>query len=177
MQCSPAPPVVGNGRAALVAADKSLVPREAQHRVLAAPSARVVRFHRPRIAEGAGKAGSSPLPWPACNKKARGRTTGSAETSRPSLRDGWTAYTRSPRGPALLPPSPRRSPSAKLGISTGMPGPHDFAGAPDRSSARKTHAAIQGAHRIPHPTSVTIAKRPLIRAGRRGVYIISEKKK
>jgi hypothetical protein len=32
-------------------------------------------------------------------------TTGSAETSRPSLRDGVTIYTRSSRGPAVLPPS------------------------------------------------------------------------
>ncbi len=31
-------------------------------------------------------------------------TTGSAGTSRPSLRDGLTAYTCSPRGPAVLPP-------------------------------------------------------------------------
>jgi hypothetical protein len=38
-----------------------------------------------------------------------------------------TAYTRSPRGPALLPPSPLRSSQHGLGISTGMPGPHDFA--------------------------------------------------
>jgi len=54
-------------------------------------------------------------------------TTGSAETSRPSLRDGFNAYTWSPRGPALLPPSPACSSLRKLGISTGMPGPHDFA--------------------------------------------------
>jgi hypothetical protein len=56
-------------------------------------------------------------------------TTGSAKTSRPSPRDGLNAYTCSPRGPALLPPSPARSSHHRLGISTGMPGPHDFASA------------------------------------------------
>jgi hypothetical protein len=54
--------------------------------------------------EGAGKAGSSPLPWPACNKKARGRTTGSAKTSRPSLRDGFNGlYVISPGTGSLAP--------------------------------------------------------------------------
>jgi hypothetical protein len=47
--------------------------------------------------EGAGKAEGRPgagwHPWSACNKKARGRTTGSAEITRPSLRNGFTAYT------------------------------------------------------------------------------------
>src|SRR5262245_7333946 len=40
---------------------------------------------------------------------------------------GFTAYTRSPRGPAFLPPC-RDNAQARvaLGISTGMPGPRDF---------------------------------------------------
>ena len=42
---------------------------------------------------------------PRAAKKARGRTTGAAEITRPSLREGFNAYTCSPRGPALLPPS------------------------------------------------------------------------
>src|SRR4051812_47691934 len=52
-------------------------------------------------------------------------TTGSAETSRPSLRDGVTIYTRSSRGTAFLPPSPAVR-HRQLGISTGMPEPRDF---------------------------------------------------
>jgi len=55
-------------------------------------------------------------------------TTGSAEMTRPSLRDGLRAYTRSPQGPAFLPLSPARSSKRRrLDLSTGRPGPHDFA--------------------------------------------------
>ena len=105
--------------------------------------ARGIQSRDAQISEGAGKAGSSPLPWPACRKKARGRTTGSAKTSRPSLRDGLTVYSRSPRGPACLPPLSRDANASRVrdnacalrgcttlarrhGISTGMPGPHGF---------------------------------------------------
>src|SRR3569833_3496915 len=94
-------------------------------------------------------------------------TTGSAWLSRPSLRDGVTTYTRSSRGPAVLPPSPAmmRWHHRRLGISSGMPEPRDFTVAPDRSSARDTRAATRHAHRIPHPPSVTPAKRPLVGPG------------
>jgi hypothetical protein len=47
--------------------------------------------------EGAGKTGHRLVPMVRVQKKARGRTTGSAEDTRPSLRNGFTAYTRSPR--------------------------------------------------------------------------------
>jgi hypothetical protein len=79
--------------------------------------------------EGAGKAGSLPLPWSACSKKARGRTTGSAKTSRPSLRDGFNGlYVLSP-GTGCLAPVARnaRHEHRDLSVSTGAPGPHDFA--------------------------------------------------
>src|SRR4051812_9405580 len=62
---------------------------------------------------------------PRANKKHGVGTTGSAETSRPSLRDGVTIYTRSSRGTAFLPPSPAVR-HRQLGISTGMPEPRDF---------------------------------------------------
>jgi hypothetical protein len=39
------------------------------------------------------------------------------------------------------------------------------------------HAAAQSAHRIPHPTSVTVAKRPSIGTGCRQESMISGKKK
>jgi hypothetical protein len=42
---------------------------------------------------------------------------------------------------------------------------------------KQAHVATRHAHRIPHPTSVTTAKRPLLRGGMEGSYIISEKKK
>jgi hypothetical protein len=99
----------------------------AKPRVLAAPGApELCDDESLRKREGAGKAGSSPPPRSACERKARGRTTGLAETARPSLRDGLSdLYVISP-GTGLLPPSPARSSHRKLGISTGMPGPYDF---------------------------------------------------
>jgi hypothetical protein len=56
-------------------------------------------FHQitPMESEGAGKTGHRLVPMVRVQKKARGRTTGSAEDTRPSLRNGFTAYTRSPR--------------------------------------------------------------------------------
>jgi hypothetical protein len=39
------------------------------------------------------------------------------------------------------------------------------------------HAAAQSAHRIPHPTSVTVAKRPSIGTGLGEKNMFSEKKK
>jgi len=61
-------------------------------------------------------------------EKSRRQSPQDQPTVRHSLRDGVNAYTSSPRGPAFLPPSLARSPKRrKLGISTGMPGPHDFA--------------------------------------------------
>jgi hypothetical protein len=47
------------------------------------------------------------------------------------------------------------SPSHWLDLSVGRPGPRDFA---VRSGIARL--AIQSGHRVPHPTSVTIAKRP-----------------
>ena len=81
----------------------------------------------PSTTEGAGKAGRRLGPRSACRQKARGRTTGQPRHTRPSLHDVWTAYTYSPRGPALLPPSPTDHRHRRLGISIGMPGPYDFA--------------------------------------------------
>jgi hypothetical protein len=43
--------------------------------------------------EGAGKAGCPSAPMVRVQQKARGRTTGVAGSSRPSLRNGFTAYT------------------------------------------------------------------------------------
>jgi hypothetical protein len=56
-------------------------------------------------------------------------TTGSAETSRPSLREWVTAYTRSPRGPALLPPSPA-TPVKSIANLASAPGCQDHTTSP-----------------------------------------------
>ena len=92
-------------------------------------------------------------------------TTGLAEHARPSPRDGVTIYTRSPWGPAVLPPSPQQFVIAGL---ASAPGCQDHAISPshrDCSSAQETRAATRHAHRIPHPTSVTTAKRPSCETG------------
>jgi hypothetical protein len=44
--------------------------------------------------EGAGKTGCPSHPWSACNKKARGRTTGTSRNARPSLRNGFNGFLR-----------------------------------------------------------------------------------
>jgi hypothetical protein len=52
-----------------------------------------VDLDHPLEAEGAGKTGRRLAPMVRVQQKARGRTTGAAEVARPSLRDGFTAYT------------------------------------------------------------------------------------
>jgi hypothetical protein len=65
---------------------------------------------RPLENEGAGKAGCRSHPWPACSRKSRRQSpqvrAGSSGLPRAMV---GTAYTCSPRGPAVLPPSPARS--------------------------------------------------------------------
>jgi hypothetical protein len=65
---------------------------------------------RPSESERAqGRPGTGWHPWSACNKKARGRTTGSAEDTRPSLHNGFNGFLRALLGGhAWLPPSPVR---------------------------------------------------------------------
>jgi hypothetical protein len=49
---------------------------------------------------------------------------------------------------------------ARLGISVGMPGPHDFAVRHEISRPHKDRALTHRVHCIPRSTFVTIAKRP-----------------
>jgi hypothetical protein len=66
-------------------------------------------IHPPRM-EGAGKAGRRPAPMVRVQQKARGRTTGSAENTRPSLREWVTAcFALSSVHRAFWPPSSARS--------------------------------------------------------------------
>jgi hypothetical protein len=77
--------------------------------------------------------------------------------TRHSPRNGFNGFFRAlPGDRAFLPPSPRGFLSAKLDASVGTSGPHDFAVRDQhRSSSRYCRV-----HRIPRPTSVTIAIRP-----------------
>jgi hypothetical protein len=73
-------------------------------------------------------------------KKARGRNHRFSRIIRHSLRDGFTAYTYSPRGPGFLAPVVRSVRHAsELDLSVGRPGPYDFA---VRSSAVRPHDKI-----------------------------------
>ena len=86
--------------------------------------------------------------------------TGSAETLRPSPRNGFTAYfvLSSVTGLSCHRRPQEALASWKLDTSVGVSGPHDFA--VRNSRARLAHRRV---HRIPHPTFVTIAKRPSLR--------------
>jgi hypothetical protein len=119
--------------------------------------------HHPQKEEGAGNAGCWPHPRALRAKEsalyARKQRQGSQNNRHP-LRNGFTAYTRSPRGTGLVSPRHWQIIFRQLDPSVGGSGPHDFAvreavfvGAPWR--AETPHV-----HRIPLPTSVTIAKRP-----------------
>jgi hypothetical protein len=111
--------------------------------------------------EGAGKAGCPSHLWSACNKKARGRTTGTNRINRPSLRNGFNGlYVISSVNRAFLPPSSAKRVCAlrEFSASVGAPGPHDFA--VRDIVIRQLRYRV---HRIPLPTSVTIAKRPSYR--------------
>ena len=89
------------------------------------------------IGRAQGRPGARRPHGPRAAEKARGRTTGAAEITRPSLRDGFNAYTRSPRGPAFLPPSSARSSMNGANLASA-PGCQDHTispSAPCRSSA------------------------------------------
>ncbi len=139
-------------------------------RDLAAPSARAMcHSHRPLLTEGAGKAGRWPRPWPACRKESR-RQSPQVWPKHPALPARWLydLYAIS-LGTGCLAPITRRqliSNAHRLDLSTGRPGPRDFTVRPGSFVGTANHAAIPSAHRIPHPTSVTTAKRPLVGAGR-----------
>ncbi len=106
-----------------------------------------ISFH-PRKIEGAGKAGCRPHPWSACSKKARGRTTGSAKTSRPSLHDGLRLIRALPGAPGCLATvaSETRKRLRRLNTSVGVSGPRDFA-------VREWAARHAARPRPPHPAS------------------------
>src|SRR6202030_62623 len=125
------------------------------------------RKARSRNKEGAGKAGCSPHPWPACNKKSR-RQSPQAQPNPPAFPARWCYgyFVLSPVTIAWLPPS-----SAKrfrgLSACFGAPGPHDFAVRVSIVRPRDMHALdATRVHRIPHPRFVTIGRNaPLHRGG------------
>jgi hypothetical protein len=117
-----------------------------------------------------GMPGAGRTHGPPATKKQAAVTTGSAETSRHSLRDGFNGVLRAlPGDHAWLPPSVAGLIEDSLSTCDfsacfGAPEPHDF-------SVRVTLAFVLRnlrVHRIPRPTFVTIAKRPSCERRMRG---------
>ena len=110
-------------------------------RVLAARCARGLPGRFAPHSEGAGKTGCALHPRSRvqnCAERSAHEHTGSAETLRPSLRNGFTAYLAlAPEYRAFMPPSPRENrhvgpvglfaPPRDLTPTTEASGPHDFA--------------------------------------------------
>jgi len=121
-----------------------------------------------RKREGAGKAGSSPPPWPACRKECR-RQVPQVQPRHPGLPCAMvlTAASLSPRCAGLLATVARvtRERQRKRNTSIGVSGPRDLTVRAGSFVGAIDHAAIRHAHRIPLPTSVTTAIRPLRRNG------------
>ena len=86
--------------------------------------------------------------------------------TRHSPRNGFNGFLRAlPGDRACLPPSFAKIAFRKLDASVGASGPHDFT---VRFSIVRPHTFMyrhRRVHRIPHPTFVTIAKRPSDEAG------------
>jgi hypothetical protein len=146
---------------------------EACTSILAAVVARALLGSRPsENREGAGKAGYRLIPAAPVRIKMHGAgTTGSAGNTRPSLRDGLTAYSALSPGTGLF--CPRHSQSAHCALqdfsaSVGAPGPHGLA--VRESLARERH---EGVGTIPSQSSrrrissFVGAKTPASRRGHR----------
>src|ERR1700732_1615374 len=107
----------------------------------------------PPKTEGAGKAGCRLHPWVPCNKKHGGRTTGSTGIT-PAFPAQWfTAYFVLSPVTGLF--CHRRRAEVNLTPASGR---QDHTTSP--SAGNIARLASYRVHRIPHPTFVTIAKRP-----------------
>ena len=74
--------------------------------------------------EGTGKAGCEPTPMARLQQKNAGGSHHRYEPdNRPSLRDSWNGCSELSPGTGVLAPVARER-RRRLGISTGMPGPH-----------------------------------------------------
>jgi hypothetical protein len=128
------------------------------------------KIHSPQKKRAQGRPGARCTRGLMC-KDALGKSahehTGSAEAVRPSLRNGFTAYSvLSPARPGLLvtvTPKKRELPR-NLTPATGASGPHDFAVRVSR--ARQSQPSRPS---LPAPTSVTMANAPSLGTGWRGI--------
>ena len=113
-----------------------------------------------------GRPGASAHPWSACNKKARGRTTGVAD--HPALPARWF-YGLYVISPVTMLGCHRHRQSARCALCRfsaciGAPGPHDFA--VRTTAARRARIApgdVRPSHPMPHVRDDRDT--PLLRAG------------
>src|SRR5260370_11420804 len=120
----------------------------------------------PSKTEGAGKAGCPLHPQPRVQSKKHTSVvaTGSDGFNRLSPRDGFNGFLRAlPGDRALLPPS-LADIAANLTPASGR---QDHTSSPSASSTIRQ--ARQRVHRIPYPTSVTIAIHPSLGSEWRGI--------
>jgi hypothetical protein len=84
-----------------------------------------------------------------------------SRTTRPSLRNGFTAYTQSPRRPGLFATVATTRFTRCADLSVGRPGPCDFTVRKLTYVGVPKHAAPHRGHRIPHPTPRDVRAAPL----------------
>ena len=120
------------------------------------------------IERAQGRPGADCARSTVCESNEREHTglTGTAETSRPSPREGFAAYTCSPRGAAFLAPVTDGS-SHRLDARVAAPGPHDFAVRCERSRPVKDHLTPQRPF-ASHRTARDDRAPPLCRVGQAG---------
>ncbi|MGJ4951673.1 hypothetical protein [Bradyrhizobium sp. HKCCYLS20291] len=100
-------------------------------------------------------------------------TTGLAENARPSLRDGFDGcFAFSPVHRLLATVRAMRYQHMTRDTSFGVPGPRDLTVRASSFVGATDHAATTHAHRIPLPTSMTTAIRPLRRNGTSGTVML-----
>ena len=127
------------------------------------------RNHSPREFRGRRecRAHDAPAASRAKQKSTRVSHHGHTGIARHSPRNGFNGFLRAlPGDRACLPPSPAKVAFRRLDASVGASGPHDFAVRIRRASSLRTISV----HRIPPPTSVTIAKRPSRGGGTESIY-------
>jgi hypothetical protein len=133
----------------------------------------------PSITRGCGEGRVLVAPMVRVQKKARGRTTGDGPNNRPSLHDGLTAYTYSPRCAGLVSHRRRRDhrPS-NLAPASGRQDHTTSPSCPGRSSARETARANPDKPSHPALNVRDDRETPLsVRRDARTVALIYEKQK
>jgi len=124
--------------------------------------ARAVHHSCPRNREGAGKAGCRPHPWPASKWKSWRQSPQVWPNIRPSLRNGFTAYSAlSPETGLSCPRHSRSHRTRELDLSVGRPGPHAF-------TVRADDARLASPARPSHPASTFVTTRTPLSSRRMG---------